>query len=64
MYIGFIGKDAVPGKDGADWTATTTAAFESSIKVLGDKLVAGLSVRSVVKPHPKRLPLECPRGVC
>ncbi|PLB51527.1 putative fungal chitosanase [Aspergillus steynii IBT 23096] len=41
LYIGFTGKNAVPG-DEADWTTDDTEAFEESIKELGDKLVAGL----------------------
>jgi chitosanase len=31
-----------PGKNGANWKAKNAAAFESSIKSLGDKLVASL----------------------
>lgn len=41
MYIGFTGKEAVPGKS-AKWKADSTEEFEDSIKELGDKLVAGL----------------------
>ncbi|OGM46668.1 chitosanase [Aspergillus bombycis] len=41
LYIGFTGKEAVPGKN-ADWKADNTESFEESIKELGDKLVAGL----------------------
>ncbi|KAJ5110399.1 hypothetical protein N7532_000934 [Penicillium argentinense] len=41
LYLGFTGKDAVPGND-ANWQAGDRNAFEDSIKVLGDKLVAGL----------------------
>ena len=41
LYIGFTGKEAVPGKT-ADWKADNTESFEESIKELGDKLVAGL----------------------
>ncbi|KNG89433.1 chitosanase [Aspergillus nomiae NRRL 13137] len=41
LYIGFTGKDAVPGKS-ANWKAKTTQEFEDSIKSIGDKLVAGL----------------------
>ncbi|KAE8376156.1 fungal chitosanase of glycosyl hydrolase group 75-domain-containing protein [Aspergillus bertholletiae] len=42
LFIGFSGKDAVPGKT-ADWKAKSTKDFEDSIKSIGDKLVAGLS---------------------
>lgn len=42
LYIGFTGSKAVPGKNGANWKASNTAAFQSSIKALGDSLVAGL----------------------
>ncbi|KAB8267848.1 fungal chitosanase of glycosyl hydrolase group 75-domain-containing protein [Aspergillus minisclerotigenes] len=41
LYIGFTGKDAVPGKS-ANWKAKKTEDFEDSIKSIGDKLVAGL----------------------
>lgn len=41
LYLGFTGKDAVPGGD-ADWQAGDRNAFEESIKDLGDKLVSGL----------------------
>lgn len=41
LYLGFIGRDAVPGSS-ADWQARDRNAFEDSIKALGDKLVAGL----------------------
>lgn len=41
LYIGFKGKDAVPGKK-ANWKAKKTEDFEDSIKSIGDKLVAGL----------------------
>jgi chitosanase len=42
LYLGFTGKDSVPGSD-ANWQAGDRDAFEDSIKKLGDKLVAGLS---------------------
>jgi chitosanase len=42
LYIGFVGSKAVPGKNGANWKASSASAFESSIKTLGDQLVAGL----------------------
>jgi chitosanase len=41
LYLGFIGKGAVPGSS-ANWQAGDRNAFEDSIKALGDKLVAGL----------------------
>ncbi|KAF5680531.1 chitosanase [Fusarium denticulatum] len=44
LYIAFKGDEAVPGKNGADWKATNRAGFSKSIKALGDKLVAKLSV--------------------
>lgn len=43
LYIGFMGDYAVPGSS-ADWKANDTRAFEDSIKALGHKLVAGLTV--------------------
>lgn len=42
MFIGFAGDEAVPGQDGANWTAGSTEEFEESIRGLGDRLVAGL----------------------
>ncbi|KAG5767038.1 hypothetical protein H9Q72_004881 [Fusarium xylarioides] len=42
LYIAFKGDEAVPGKNGADWKATSSAGFSKSIKALGDKLVAKL----------------------
>ncbi|KAM3515627.1 hypothetical protein MY11210_000805 [Beauveria gryllotalpidicola] len=44
MYIAFTGNDTVPGKDGADWSASNTSDFAKSIKSLGDKLVDRLGV--------------------
>ncbi|KAA8651030.1 hypothetical protein EYZ11_011315 [Aspergillus tanneri] len=41
LYIGFKGKDAVPGKS-AKWKANSTKEFEESIRKLGDQLVEGL----------------------
>lgn len=43
LYLGFTGKNTTPGSS-ADWQAGDRNAFEESIKDLGDKLVAGLSV--------------------
>ncbi|KAF7714028.1 Chitosanase [Penicillium ucsense] len=42
MYIGFGGKNAVPGKS-ANWHAVDGQAFENSLKPIGDSLVAKLS---------------------
>ncbi|KAK0732402.1 fungal chitosanase of glycosyl hydrolase group 75-domain-containing protein [Apiosordaria backusii] len=39
LYVAFTGKDAVPGKNGADWAAKDYDTFERSIQGLGDKLV-------------------------
>ncbi|KAM7197772.1 fungal chitosanase [Naviculisporaceae sp. PSN 640] len=39
LYLAFLGSDAVPGPDGADWTASDFGAFEKSIETLGDRLV-------------------------
>ncbi|EAW11904.1 glycosyl hydrolase family 75 chitosanase csnB [Aspergillus clavatus NRRL 1] len=41
LFIGFTGKDAVPGSK-ANWKAKNAKDFENSIKSIGDKLVAGL----------------------
>ncbi|KAL7805623.1 glycoside hydrolase family 75 protein [Trichoderma gracile] len=43
LYIGFIGDDTVPGKNGAKWNAQNVSEFEASIKSLGDRLVQGLN---------------------
>ncbi|KAF2151466.1 glycoside hydrolase family 75 protein [Myriangium duriaei CBS 260.36] len=42
LYIAFVGDDAVPGRNGAAWTAKSADEFEASIKTLGDSLVARL----------------------
>lgn len=42
LYLAFPGKAAVPGKNGAKWTAKTAKEFQDSIKSLGDRLVASL----------------------
>ena len=42
MYIGFSGSQAVPGKSGATWKAKKMTEFETSIRALGDKLLASL----------------------
>ncbi|KAL2128738.1 hypothetical protein VTI74DRAFT_8716 [Chaetomium olivicolor] len=39
LYLAFTGDEAVPGADGADWTASDFGAFEKSIEALGDRLV-------------------------
>jgi len=40
LYIGFTGKSAVPGANGAKWDATSFADFEASLASIGDELVA------------------------
>jgi Fungal chitosanase of glycosyl hydrolase group 75 len=40
LYIAFTGASAVPGARGADWGASTSSAFESSIESLGNSLIA------------------------
>lgn len=42
LYIAFPGADAVPGADGAAWSAQNFDDFEASISALGDKLVQRL----------------------
>lgn len=42
LYIAFAGDNAVPGRDGADWTAGNFHDFHASLVGLGDKLVARL----------------------
>ncbi|KAF5019975.1 hypothetical protein F66182_8006 [Fusarium sp. NRRL 66182] len=39
LYIAFPGSDAVPGEDGADWTADNFQDFEESLGSVGDKLI-------------------------
>jgi hypothetical protein len=39
LFLGFVGDDAVPGANGANWTATDFDTFERSIAGLGDRLV-------------------------
>lgn len=39
LYIAFIGQDAVPGADGANWAADNFTQFHSSIATLGNSLV-------------------------
>lgn len=46
LYIGFVGDEAVPGKNGAKWKATNVSDFEASIKSLGDSLVQSLGTSS------------------
>ncbi|KAM0418449.1 hypothetical protein ACHAPD_004808 [Fusarium lateritium] len=41
LFIGFIGDEAVPGKN-VSWATNNQAEFSSSIKALGDRLVAKL----------------------
>lgn len=42
LYIAFTGKDAVPGRNGANWTAGNFDAFHESLEGLGNKLVSRL----------------------
>ncbi|KAK1249615.1 hypothetical protein MKX08_009618 [Trichoderma sp. CBMAI-0020] len=46
LYIGFLGDEAVPGKNGANWKASNVSQFEASIKSLGDSLVQSLGTSS------------------
>jgi hypothetical protein len=46
LYIGFPGVDAVPGADGAAWTAQNFAEFEASIAELGDSLIERITTRT------------------
>ncbi|KAK6082884.1 fungal chitosanase [Seiridium cupressi] len=39
LYIAFPGKNAVPGADGAAWSARTWVDFHESIATLGDRLI-------------------------
>ncbi|KAF4848407.1 Endo-chitosanase [Colletotrichum siamense] len=39
LYIAFTGQDAAPGANGANWSASTSAEFSSSIDQLGNRLV-------------------------
>lgn len=39
LYVAFTGDDAVPGKNGANWNASSFDEFQSSIMDLGNKLV-------------------------
>lgn len=43
LYLGFKGKEAVPGKKGADWGARSFDDFEGSLARIGDGLVARVS---------------------
>jgi chitosanase len=40
LYLAFANSSAVPGKDGAAWTASSFADFEQSLVQIGDALVA------------------------
>ncbi|KAJ4286652.1 hypothetical protein N0V88_007944 [Collariella sp. IMI 366227] len=46
LYLAFVGDEAVPGADGADWTASDMATFEKSIAGLGDRLVGKVEAGS------------------
>ena len=39
LYIAFTGQDAVPGSQGANWSATNYEIFEKSIQDQGDTLI-------------------------
>lgn len=39
LFVGFTGDEAVPGANGANWTATDFDSFEKSIEGLGTQLV-------------------------
>ncbi|KAJ2903118.1 hypothetical protein MKZ38_010382 [Zalerion maritima] len=43
LYIAFVGTDAVPGAQGANWTAGDPEIFEDSIADLGDQLVSRIT---------------------
>ncbi|KAL1838935.1 hypothetical protein VTJ49DRAFT_2066 [Mycothermus thermophilus] len=44
LYIGFVGDEAVPGPDGADWAAKDPDTFGKSIEQIGDRLVKKVTV--------------------
>jgi hypothetical protein len=44
LYIAFPGSDAVPGANGANWSASNYDAFESSIQGLGDRLISRIKI--------------------
>jgi hypothetical protein len=46
LYIGFVGDEAVPGPDGAEWDAKDSDTFEKSIEPIGDKLVQKVQASS------------------
>lgn len=48
MYIAFVGDDAVPGADGADWNASSAAQFQESIASLGDELVERIGSEGIM----------------
>jgi hypothetical protein len=39
LFVGFTGDEAVPGANGANWTAADFDSFERSIESLGNRLV-------------------------
>ena len=43
LYIAFTGDDAIPGVDGADWTASNFEEFHASIVDQGNKLIQRLT---------------------
>lgn len=46
LYIAFTGKEAVPGKYGAEWGAKTWVDFHESIAPLGDHLIQRIPATS------------------
>ncbi|KAL2157131.1 hypothetical protein VTH06DRAFT_6419 [Thermothelomyces fergusii] len=44
LLVGFVGDEAVPGPDGADWAAKDFDTFERSIEGLGNRLVERIQV--------------------
>jgi len=55
LYIAFTGADAVPGADGASWSAPNFTEFHDSLVGLGDRLVQRIgngSVTSAPTPAP------------
>ena len=42
LYIAFTGNEAVPGRDGANWSANSAEEFQESLRKIGDRLVSEL----------------------
>eukprot|EP00980_Cylindrotheca_fusiformis_P029366 scaffold23455_cov173-Cylindrotheca_fusiformis.AAC.1 len=64
LYLAFTGSDAVPGADGASWTAKNPVAFEKSISTLGQSLLErindGDAAPSPTGPNPTHRPTPGP----